>query len=265
MSPNRQSTVAGRRITAEQEPFLTARALSVTYSGGYCIQPHAHAAHQLLFAASGAMTVTGDRTTWMIPPGRAVLIPARVPHAIRMWGDVAMRSLYVPVTADAAVFAEGGCRVVSVTPLLRELILRVAEMTALDSRVDGEARLMGVLIDERRRARIEPLLLPLPSDSRALAAATLVLEDPADGATAETIARLAGLSVRTLERLFRAETGMRFGLWRQKARLLESIRVLGEGGSVTDGALGSGYSSVSAYIAAFKQTFGCTPGAMVTR
>ena len=57
---------------------------------------------------------------------------------------------------------------------------------------------------------------------------------------------------------------MRFGLWRQKARLLESVRVLAEGGSVTDAALESGYSSVSAYIAAFKQTFGCTPGAMLT-
>jgi AraC-like DNA-binding protein len=42
------------------------------------------------------------------------------------------------------------------------------------------------------------------------------------------------------------------------------VRVLVEGGSVTDAALESGYSSVSAYIAAFKQTFGCTPGAMLT-
>jgi AraC-like DNA-binding protein len=78
------------------------------------------------------------------------------------------------------------------------------------------------------------------------------------------LARQCGLGSRTLERLFRAETGMRFGLWRQKAKLLESVRVLVEGGSVTDAALESGYSSVSAYIAAFKQTFGCTPGAMLT-
>jgi quercetin dioxygenase-like cupin family protein len=161
MSPNRQRA-PDRRITAEQEPFLVVRGLSVTYSGGYGIPPHAHAAHQLLFAASGAMTVTGDRTTWMIPPGRAVLIPARVPHAIRMWGDVAMRSLYFPVAAEDRVFALDGCRVISVTPLLRELILRVAEMAALDSRVEADARLMSVLTDEIGRAHIEPLVLPMP-------------------------------------------------------------------------------------------------------
>ncbi len=228
------------------------------------MHPHTHSAHQLLFASSGAMTVTGDRTSWMIPPGRAVLIPAGIPHSIRMWGEVAMRSLYFPVNAPAPVFDANTCRVISVSPLLRELILRVAEMAALDSRVTVEARLMSVLMDELATAHIEPLLLPLPSDVRALAAAECVLKNPADEATAEALGRRCGLSARTLERLFRAETGMRFGLWRQKARLLESVRVLVEGGSVTDAALESGYSSVSAYIAAFKQTFGCTPGAMLT-
>jgi AraC-like DNA-binding protein len=195
----------------------------------------------------------GDRTSWMIPPGRAVLIPAGTPHAIRMWGDVAMRSLYVPVGITTAAFAVDTCRVISVRPLLRELILRVAEMSALDSRVAAEARLMNVLMDELDAATIEPLLLPLPSDSRALTVAEAVLRNPAETPTAETLARAAGLGVRTLERLFRAETGMRFGMWRQKARLLESVRVLAEGRSVTDAALESGYSSVSAYIAAFKQ------------
>jgi AraC-like DNA-binding protein len=179
-----------------------------------------------------------------------------------MWGEVAMRSLYFPAQPPVPVFDAGPCRVISVRPLLRELILRVAEMAALDSRVPVEARLMSVLIDELEHAPIEPLLLPLPSDERARRVADDVLKNPAEEITAEALARRCGLGVRTLERLFRAETGMRFGLWRQKARLLESMRVLAEGGSVTDAALESGYSSVSAYIAAFKATFGVTPGAI---
>src|SRR5262249_51581855 len=261
MSPNRQRAPGPRRLTAEQEPFLVARALSTTYSSGYVMHPHTHAAHQLLFASTGAMTVTGGRTTWMIPPGRAVLIPAAIHDGIRMWGEVAFRSLYFPTPAPAPVFAIDTCRVISVSPLLRELILRVAQLAALDSRVGTEARMMSVLMDELEAASIEPLMLPLPADARALKVAECVLKDPASTAPATTVARSCGLSTRTLERLFRAETGMRFGLCRQKAKLLESVRVLAEGRSVTDAALESGYSSVSAYIAAFKQTFGCTPGA----
>ncbi|HEU4694956.1 MAG TPA: AraC family ligand binding domain-containing protein, partial [Vicinamibacterales bacterium] len=189
MSQNRQPAVAPRRLTAEQEPFLVARALRTTYSNGYVIHPHAHKAHQLLFASSGAMTVTGDRTTWMIPPGRAVLISAGTPHSIRMWGEVAMRSLYFPLSARAPVFDTATCRVISVTPLLREMILRVAELAALDSRVATEARLMSVLMDELETAHVEPLLLPLPVDVRALKVAESVLKNPADEATAVELAR----------------------------------------------------------------------------
>jgi AraC-like DNA-binding protein len=139
------------------------------------------------------------------------------------------------------------------------LILRVVELAALDSRVESEVHLMSVLMDELAGAPAGPLALPLPADPRALAAAMQVLSKPADGLTLTALARQHGVSARTLERLFRAETGMPFGLWRQKARLLESVRLLVESRSVTHAALESGYSSVSAYIAAFKQTFGCTP------
>jgi AraC-like DNA-binding protein len=65
-----------------------------------------------------------------------------------------------------------------------------------------------------------------------------------------------------LERLFSQETGLSFGLWRQKVRLLESIRLLAAGKSVTEAALDSGYAGISAFIAAFRNTFGCTPNRM---
>jgi AraC-like DNA-binding protein len=248
-----------RQLRAEQEPFLTARSLATTYTGGYVIPPHSHPWHQLLYASTGAMTVFADRMSWMIPPGRAVYIPAQCKHSIRMWGDVAMRSLYFPASVGAPALEMAECRVIAVTPLLRELILRVVELAALDSRVDSEVHLMNVLMDELGGAPAGPLSLPLPADSRALAAAMRVLSSPADGVTLPALAQQCGVGSRTLERLFRAETGMPFGLWRQKARLLESIRLLAENRSVTDAALESGYAGVSAYIAAFKQTFGSTP------
>jgi AraC-like DNA-binding protein len=208
------------------------------------------------------MTVFADRMSWMIPPGRAVYIPAQCKHSIRMWGDVAMRSLYFPASFRAQALEMAECRVIAVRPLLRELILRAVELAALDSRVESEAHLMSVLMDELAGAQAGPLALPMPVDSRALAAAMQVLERPAEEVSLTALARRCGVGARTIERLFRAETGMPFGLWRQKARLLESVRVLVESKSVTHAALESGYSSVSAYIAAFKQTFGCTPRTM---
>jgi AraC-like DNA-binding protein len=252
-----------RRLAAEQEPFLTARSLATTYSSGYVIQPHTHGWHQLLYACTGAMTVCAGNFSWMIPPGKAVVIPAGCLHSIRMWGDVAMRSIYFPASVDAPVFATSACRVISVTPLLRATILRVVDRAGLDARDPRDAHLMALLLDDIEAPPEEPLVLPMPQDPRALPVAQQILAAPAADETLQALARQHGASARTLERVFRGETGMSFGVWRQKARLLWSIRILAAGGSVTEAALDSGYGSVSAFIAAFKQTFGSTPGTMM--
>jgi AraC-like DNA-binding protein/quercetin dioxygenase-like cupin family protein len=258
----RVSLTARVSLTVEQEPFLVLRSVDYGFPSGFILQEHAHEWHQLLYATSGAMTVQAARCSWMIPPGKAVFIPARCPHGMRMWGSVAMRSLYFPTSLDAPALNHAECRVLSVTPLLRELILRVVELAALDSRVPDHARLLGVLLDEMNLAAVTPLALPLPADPRAAAVAQSVLADPARNTTLDDLARRHGVGRRTLERLFRNETGISFGLWQQKARLLHSVRALAEGKSVTEAALDAGYSSVSAFIAAFKRTFGCTPGSV---
>lgn len=257
MSPLRQ---AG--LTAEQEPFLAVRSLATNYSAGYEITAHQHPWHQLLYATSGAMTVSTGRSSWMVPTARAVFIPARSVHAIRMWGTVEMRTLYL--SPKFTRLEKVDCRVLEVQPLLRELILRAVERMGLDSRAEHDSRLIGLVEDEVNRAVAaaadSPLALPLPQDERALALAHSVLAQPLRSESVDELAKLHGVARRTLERRYREETGMSFGVWRQKARLLDSIRLLAEGLSVTDTALDCGYASVSAFIAAFKRTFGYTPG-----
>jgi AraC-like DNA-binding protein len=195
----------------------------------------------------------------MIPPGKAVFIPAGCSHSIRMWGKVTVRSLYFPASLKAPALAFEECRVLSVTPLLRELILRVIECSALDLRVPSHQSLLNVLLDEMNIAPVAPLMLPLPEDARALAVARHMLACPTAAESLDELSHRYGVGRRTLERLFSRQTGLSFGLWRQKVRLLDSIRLLAEGKSVTDTAFDTGYASVSAFIAAFKHTFGCTP------
>jgi AraC-like DNA-binding protein len=247
-------------LTVEQEPFLIVRSLATQYTSGYRMAEHEHPWRQLLYAISGSMTVYAGRWSWIIPPGKAVFIPAGCRHSMRMWGQVAMRSLYFPAEQRDAALASPECFVLSVTPLLRELILRVIEWAALDSRVPEHARLAALLLDEIAGAPVTPLLLPLPIDGRATAVAHSVLAEPAKDDTLDDLARRHATGRRTLERLFREETGMSFGMWRQQARLLHSVSALAEGKPVTEAALDAGYASISAYIAAFKRTFGCTPG-----
>jgi AraC-like DNA-binding protein len=247
-------------LTVEQEAFLSVRSMASKCSSGHVIPPHAHDWRQLVYATSGAMTVSSGRWVWMIPPGNALLVPAGRVHSIHMWGEVAVRTLYFPAALDARPLAFEECRVLAVTPLLREVILRVIEIGALDSRTPNHQHLLAALLDEMEAAPVTPATLPLPEDWRAAAVARQVLAEPSGDHRLQDLSRRHAVGRRTLERIFRDETGMSFGLWKQKARLSDAVRLLAKGKSVTDTALDTGYASVSAFIAAFKRTFGCTPG-----
>jgi AraC-like DNA-binding protein len=88
----------------------------------------------------------------------------------------------------------------------------------------------------------------------------LLQERPSDGRSLIELAKIAGASKRTLERLFKFETGLGFGKWRQQLRLGHAMRLLAAGEAVTSVALEVGYDSTSAFISAFRMTFGKTPG-----
>jgi AraC-like DNA-binding protein/quercetin dioxygenase-like cupin family protein len=232
--------------------------LAAEYAPGAQIPLHQHPFAQLLYASSGVMTVTTEHGTWVVPPERAVWVPARVGHAIRMTGHVSMRTLYL---SDAlGPLAGSACCVVQVSPLLRESILRAVGF-ANPYREDGpEARLVAVVVDEIRAAPTTPLHLPLPRDSRARRVADALCVDPGDPRTLADWARIAGASARTLERVFERETKLSFGAWRQQARLLRGLEQLASGETVTSVALELGYETPSSFIAMFRRALGTSPG-----
>jgi AraC-like DNA-binding protein len=234
------------------------RTLAVGYPSGAVLERHSHAWAQLVYASDGVMTVSTDEGSWVVPPQRAVWIPAGVRHAVAMSGWVAMRTLYLAPRLLRGLPRR--CCVVAVSPLLRELILHTITEGMLRAANGTHRRLAGVLLDQLRVLPAVPLELPMPRDGRALRVARCLQHDPAERATLDELARRAGASRRTLERLFHVETGMSFGRWRQQARLLHAMRLLASGEPVTTTALEVGYESTSAFIAAFAEVLGTTPG-----
>jgi AraC-like DNA-binding protein len=211
---------------------------------------------QLVTAQQGMLTVQTDAGWWVAPPGQAVWLPSDVPNSIEMGGRVVLWALYLRAPLARGLAQEG--QVVQLTPLLREILRRIIAHKTLDRSIPLEARLLGVLRDELAAMRPAPLDLARPHDPRAARAAAL-LRHPSPPATAALL-REAGASSRTLERLFKAETGLSLGAWRQRARLLRALQLLADGSSVTRAGLEVGYESTSAFVAAFRRVFGRTPG-----
>ncbi|WP_304219331.1 helix-turn-helix domain-containing protein [Phenylobacterium aquaticum] len=234
------------------------RSLASTYPDGFTIAAHDHPWGQLAYGISGVMRVATEARVWLSPATRAVWLPPHRPHSLRMKGAVALRTIYVApeIGGDLPVEAV----VLAVRPLLRELILHALSLGMLGPGVPAQARLAQVLVDQIALAPREDLALPLPRDPRALALAEQIQAQVEARTSLPDLARAAGASLRTLQRLFPRETGLSLEDWRQKARMIHAAAALAAGATVTDAALGCGYESVSAFITAFRRQFGVTPG-----
>lgn len=218
---------------------------------------HDHAEHQLVYPSSGVLQVRTDRGAWVVPPRRAAWLPAGVPHSHRAHGRTHMLTL--PFLADANLLDGAEPTVLVVDRLLREVIIALAEDRTLGP--DDRADLHRVALRRLTPAPARQHRLPAPADPRLRDVAAILADDPADGRTLAELGRAAGASERTLSRLFRQDTGMTFPQWRGQLRLQHAMLLLATGSTVTAAATASGYTSTSAFIAAFRDAFGVTPAA----
>lgn len=217
---------------------------------------HDHARAQLVYALSGTLRVETVDGTWIVPPNLAVWVPAGRHHRLVMHGAVELRTLYL----RAGAWSGGGetCRVLRVSELLRALVLKCCE--APPARRSVVTHRLAVLLDELSAAPAADLHLAPGRDRRLRRVTDALLAAPAEGRSLAAWGKTVGASERTLARLFRAETGLSFADWRQRARLLRALQLLAERRDITGIALDLGYAGPSAFIQAFRRAFGVTPG-----
>ncbi len=256
-SPAAQASAPGRNLPQEAVDRPLA-AFTRDYAEAETVPRHTHERAQLLYATRGVMRIATDAASFVVPPGRALWVPAGVAHTTATAGRVAMRSIFF--RADAAAAGPPGVAVLAVSPLLRELILAAcAEPLEWDEAGRG-GHLAALIRDEVARAATLPLGVPAVRDARLQRLAAALQAEPARPLTIEDWAAACGASARTLTRLFRRETGMSFGRWRQLLRLAEAAALLAQGVAPARAAAAVGYASASAFGAAYRAAFGVTPG-----
>jgi AraC-like DNA-binding protein/mannose-6-phosphate isomerase-like protein (cupin superfamily) len=234
-------------------------ALASDQSDGAVVVPHRHRRAQLIHAITGVMTVSAESGSWVVPTDRAVWMPAETTHGIRMAGAVQIRTIYVEPTARPDLPTD--CRVIEVSALLRDLILAAIDIP-LDYELGGrDERVMELILDEVIAAPRLALHVPMPRHERLAALCAGLIADPAAPAQMEDWAASLAMSSRNLARLFRSETGMSFGDWCRRARLLLSLPRLASGASILEVALDHGYDSPSAFSAMFRRELGQPPSA----
>ncbi|MCY0964146.1 AraC family transcriptional regulator [Parathalassolituus penaei] len=246
-------TLLGQCIDASR-PLLY---LSEELAQGSLRTPHEHPRGQLAWAASGVLRVNTEAGSWVVPPSHAVWITGGTRHEILVASRAAIRYLFVdPSVLDRL---PDHCQVMAVTPLFRELLLRLLSYDLQQAQTGAQQRLVQVLLDELAALQPSPLYLPSGQDRRLLVVMEQLSRNPADTRTLPELAAVAGASPRTLERLFQSETGLGFQQWRSRLRLLEAVQRLNRGEGSAAVAHSLGYTSPSAFVAAFRRYFGQPP------
>ncbi|MFJ2988983.1 AraC family transcriptional regulator [Collimonas sp. NPDC087041] len=233
------------------------RAVALHYPRGQRIDPHSHEWAQVLYAVAGVMWVEVGHEAFIVPPQRAVWLPAGTVHSIHMMSAVRMRNLYFPERKIGHLSKRSD--VFEVNGLLKELITTIAEgENESDEKYLQAAYRLTVL--ELARAPRSSLRIPLPdqSDRRLDALCRAVIENPSIALGFEQHAAVAGASVRTLSRLFRSQLGIGFSEWRRQVQLAVALSQLAEGHSVSHIARSLGYLP-SSFSDMFRRELGAPP------
>jgi AraC-like DNA-binding protein/mannose-6-phosphate isomerase-like protein (cupin superfamily) len=257
--PQTRQTIAGLNQNWAQLEALPQVIVAYGHdlAAGETLAFHHHRRAQLVYASQGVMTVTTGSAAYVVPPQRAVWMPAEVEHRIDAHHAVAMRTLYIePSVAER--FPAEPC-VLQVTALLRELIITAVAAGNVYTADSPQARLTQVILDQISTQPVAALILPLPEDQRLRRVTQALMKEASDSRNLDQWAREVGASKRTLNRLFTGQTGMSFRAWRQQRRLLRALELLATGESVTSIGLELGYQNSSAFIAMFRRCLGTTP------
>lgn len=222
--------------------------------GGFRYETHVHREHQVVWTASSSILVAVGEQTWVLPPTLALWVPVGVEHTTSAPRAAAMRGVFVHPQIPSPWSKP---TVVAVTAVVRELIDLLSDVELLGP---TRERAESLLLDLLRPVYVHPITLPMPVDPRALEVARHLEEHPSESLGIERWGRKVGASGRTLSRLFVEETGLTFSEWRTNARMRTAFARLAAGDPITAIAFDTGYSTPSAFIAAFRRTTGETPG-----
>lgn len=220
------------------------------------VPTHQHRKGQLVLALRGAVTCQADGGWWIVPPNCGVWIPGGVAHSNRATPNARLSFLFVE---PHAVELPRQCCALAVSPMVREMIGRLADQPP-DDEMDGHAdRLARVLLDELALMPRQDFHLPVSKHPKVRKIADELAARPDDRSTLTQWATRVAMSERSLARVFVQETGLPFGRWRQQFHLMIALRELADGAAVQRVSEVLGYESVTAFITMFKKALGQTP------
>lgn len=218
---------------------------------------HSHRKGQLILALHGGITSEVQQAMWMVPTHYAVWIPSNMRHSNRVTHNARLCFLFIE---PGSMAMPDTCCTLKVSPLVRALVLHLADVPYADINQPAVQRLIQVLFDELPKQPVKQLDVPISENAKIRVMADGMIRNLQGRRPLSAWADTFAMSERNLARLIVKETGLNFRRWRQQMQLIIALRLLVGGQNVQQVSASLGYDSTTAFITMFKKALGTTPG-----
>jgi AraC-like DNA-binding protein len=217
--------------------------------------------HYLLCASAGALRLEAQGQAWLLPPARAALIEAGRPIQVSIPQPVTTASiLFHPEFAPSP---PAPLTVFDLSPLARALVTECGAWGESNQPLTSYAEALFAALAAvtwRLAERPSPVVVPTGRSTELRRALQLTEQQLGGEIRFEDVADNVGLAPRSLARRFEEETAMTWRAVLRRMRVLRAIEELATGDTpVTTIAYMVGYTSLSAFNAAFRELTGRTP------
>jgi len=224
---------------------------------------HLHQRGQFIYIKSGCVSISVGGLLHVVYAGNCVWIPSNLEHKTISYGWTEVHSLYFDQSIIKNISSKS-C-VINASSFLIELIYRYDSLTLADSNEDVIESIVSLLIMEISECSIIQIGLPIPKDKRLQVLCNKIFDNPLSKDSILELVSDIPLSYRQATRLFKNETGLHFGVWRNLLKLNVSVMLLLSGKSITWVSYELGYSNLSGFSIAFKKKFGVSPKKYIGR
>lgn len=222
---------------------------------------HSHEKGQLVYVESGFQYITVNGKIYLLPQNYAAWIPPGAIHKTNSHSEkIKLMIMFADVDEHTSFYHE--VNVFSVPTVLKEMIKYSEKWSKSMLHNPDEMLFLKALFNELPRfvEHSIKLHIRLPEDKRLSQPIGYLHNHYHEDIKIEDLSEVSLLSLRSLERIFKKETGMTLSKYQQVLRIIKSLELLSSGDlTISETAYEVGYKSVQAFTRSFQAVMQSRP------
>ncbi|MDR6922608.1 AraC family transcriptional regulator [Chryseobacterium sp. 2987] len=214
---------------------------------------HSHQKGQLVYVESGFQYITIEGKIYLLPQNHAVWIPPGAVHKTNSHSEK-IKLMIMFANAEPGRTFDQEINVFSVPPVLKGMI-KYAEKWSKNQSIDPNEQIFLKALFNELPHFVEhaiKLHIGLPQDKRLTKAINYLHSHYREDIRIEDLSEISLFSLRTLERIFKKETGSTLNKYQQILRIIKSMELLSSGSlTISEIAYETGYKSVQSFTRSF--------------